>query len=460
MKIPLTPPAHEELLKRITADKAGTEKFSRIMFRGVGPSPAGEYLHWDKMRHLVPPQGLEVEDWWLATKWARIALRRPLPFADKYGRAFSYTMPDVVLDLLHRLDRAVSGRIPGTEQITNPGTRDTYLVSSLIEEAITSSQLEGASTTRKVAKDMLREGRAPRTVSERMIVNNYHAMQFVREHANIEMTRNTIFELHRILVNDTLDDPAMAGRFRRDEDDIHVVDSRDSVVLHTPPASAELGARLKGFCQFANDAETDKFVHPAIRAIILHFMLAYDHPFTDGNGRTARVLFYWSMLKQGYWLTEYLSISRILKAAPAEYSRAYLHTETDDGDVTYFIVHQLKVLLRSIDELHRYLAKKVGEIHDIEGVIRKSPPLRERLNHRQIALLGHALRNPNAQYRIAGHRQSHNVTYDTARTDLLALADVGLLTKSHSGRAFVFVSPADIAERLRKPGKRMPASNA
>jgi Fic family protein len=179
-------------------------------------------------------------------------------------------------------------------------------------------------------------------------------------------------------------------------------------------------------------------------------MLAYDHPFTDGNGRTARALFYWSMLKQGYWLIEYLSISRILKAAPAEYSRAYLHTETDDGDVTYFIVHQLKVILRSIDELHRYLAKKVGEVHEIEGMIHQSPQLRERLNHRQIALLGHALRNPNAQYRIAGHRQSHNVTYDTARTDLLELADLNLLTKSLRGRAFVFVSPANLAERLKK----------
>ncbi|MDA8382579.1 MAG: Fic family protein [Betaproteobacteria bacterium] len=210
---------------------------------------------------------------------------------------------------------------------------------------------------------------------------------------------------------------------------------------------------MKRLCRFANDKNTEPFMHPAIRAIILHFMLGYDHPFTDGNGRTARTLFYWSMLNQGYWLTEYLSISRILKAAPADYARAYLYTETDGGDITYFIVHQLKTIVRAIGDLHEYLARKIDEVHEIEEMIRKSPTLRTRLNHRQIALLGHALRRPNANYRVEGHRKSHDVTYDTARTDLLELAELRLLEKSRVGRAFVFVSPANLSERLGKLNK-------
>lgn len=59
-----------------------------------------------------------------------------------------------------------------------------------------------------------------------------------------------------------------------------------------------------------------------LRAILLHFWLAYDHPFEDGNGRTARSLFYWYMRTQGYWLVEYLLISNILRKAPAQYTRA------------------------------------------------------------------------------------------------------------------------------------------
>jgi Fic family protein len=286
-----------------------------------------------------------------------------------------------------------------------------------------------------------------------MIFNNYRAMQFIREIAEEEMTPGIILELHRILVDQTLDDTSAVGRLRREEDDIHVVDTRDSEVLHTPPEAKELKKRLAILCNFANDRNSEPFMHPAIRAIILHFMLAYDHPFTDGNGRTARALFYWSMLNQKYTMTEYISISRILKSAPSDYARAYLYTETDDGDVTYFIVHQLGVMLRAFDDLTKYLVKKTGEVQEIEGMIRRSPVLRDRLNHRQIALLGHGLRHANAVYRIEGHRQSHNVTYDTARTDLLELAELGLLDKSRVGKAFVFISPANLAERLRKLNK-------
>jgi Fic family protein len=63
-------------------------------------------------------------------------------------------------------------------------------------------------------------------------------------------------------------------------------------------------------------------------------MLGYEHPFEDGNGRTARALFYWSMLNQGFWLTEFLTVSKILRKAPAKYARSFLYTEQDSNDLT------------------------------------------------------------------------------------------------------------------------------
>lgn len=451
MKIPLKPPSFENLVRKIGGPKGGNpQRVFDVLQRGANAMHRGEYIHWDKVRHLTPPDGLSVEEWWLTIKTVRLGLYRSLPFTDAYNHPFRFAMADPVLRLLHQVDRDVGGQIQAPETIVNPQTRDSYLVSSLIEEAITSSQLEGAATTRKVAKEMLREGRKPRTRGEQMIFNNYHAMQFIRTITGEKLTPAIVLELHRILMEDTLDDPKAAGRFRREEDDIHVVDTRDSVVLHTPPRATELEKRMDKLCRFANEMDGDTFIHPVIRSIILHFILGYDHPFVDGNGRTARAVFYWSMLSQRYWLTEYISISRILKGAPGEYARAYLYTETDDNDVTYFIIHQLKVILRAIHDLQTYFVKKSSEVHEIETMIRKSPRLRELLNHRQIALLGHALRHPGAIYRIEGHRQSHKVTYDTARTDLLELAQLELLEKQRTGRAFVFVAPPNLATRLRK----------
>lgn len=416
---------------------------------GIRADPKDQYYHWDKLRYLkTPSHDLTHAEWWLGIKLARKALYRPLLHVDKYGKSFVYAEPDVVRRYLHEIDIHGGGEIKSSAPVANPHTRDTYLINSLIEEAITSSQLEGASTTRKIAKDMLREKRKPRDQSEKMISNNYQAMEFIRDIANEELTTDLILALHKILTAGTLDNPEVEGKLR-ERDDIIVGDPFDSsLILHEPPLAKELAERMETICRFANDNSTTSFLHPVLRAILLHFMLAYDHPFEDGNGRTARALFYWSMLKQDYWTMEFISISRILKKAPAKYKRAYLYTETDDNDVTYFIVHQLEVIVRAIDELYTYLEKKSSELKTVESLIKGATQLQKVLNHRQIALINRALKKPGSIFTIESHKGSHNVTYDTARTDLLKLEDLGLLEKRKSGKAFVFMVPGDLRERL------------
>lgn len=184
-------------------------------------------------------------------------------------------------------------------------------------------------------------------------------------------------------------------------------------------------------------------------------MLGYDHPFVDGNGRTARALFYWSMARSGYWLMEYLSISRLIKKAPAKYARAYLHTETDDNDATYFILHQLEVIEQAIEALHDYLARKMGEQHKAERLLRNAPLLADQLNHRQVALLSHALRHAGHGYTVESHKRSHKITTQTSRTDLLKLAELGLLEQRKRGRAFVFYAPPGLAERVEAASRSL-----
>jgi len=155
---------------------------------------------------------------------------------------------------------------------------------------------------------------------------------------------------------------------------IRIVDPADGEILHTPPAET-LPARVAAMCDFANGGHDGPFIPPAIRAILVHFWLAYDHPFVDGNGRTARALFYWSMLRQGYWLTEFISISRVLNKARAQYARAFLYTETDNNDATYFILHQLRVVRRAIDDVFDYLRRKSKEVRDLESRLERREDL-------------------------------------------------------------------------------------
>ncbi|MGM0577631.1 MAG: Fic family protein [Myxococcota bacterium] len=358
-------------------------------------------------------------------------------------------MTEVAQRLAHEIDRDASGSITLSEEVTNTATRDRYIMNSLIEEAITSSQLEGAATTYEVAKEMLRSSRPPRDDDERMIANNFEAMQYIREHLDEPLSVEAVLTLHGIVAQGTLDEPDAERRVRRPGEVVRVVDP-EGRVLHDPPPAEQLGGRLEAMCDFANAHTPEGFVHPVVRAILLHFWLAFDHPFVDGNGRAARALFYWSMLRQGYWLAEYVSISRIVKGAPAQYGRAFLHTETDDNDATYFVLHHLNVLRRAIDELHVYLRRKMAEVRRVEDWLAAS----EALNHRQFALLSHAVRHPNARYTIRSHQRSHAVSYQTARTDLLELAELEFLQRRRTGRKFVFVPMPNLEERLAKHAGR------
>ena len=315
-----------------------------------------------------------------------------------------------------------------------------------MEEAITSSQLEGAATTREVAKKMLAEGRKPRDRSERMIVNNYMTMRRIMELKDKPLSPDMVLQIHREISAGALDAADGAGRFRRPDENIEISDEIEGTVFHTPPPAAELPARLEVMCDFANGKTPDFFVHPIIRGIILHFWLAYDHPFVDGNGRTARALFYWQMLHSGYWLFEYISISQFLRKAPVQYGTAFLHTETDENDLTYFIIHQAEIIRRALKGLHDYVARKSSETRACLDALQKHPEL----NHRQQVLIAHAVRHPNFAYQIAGHGARHAVTYATARADLLELAKMKFLEHRKVGRAFVFVAPKDLESKLRR----------
>jgi Fic family protein len=411
--------------------------------------PAG-YPHWDKVRHLTPPLDLTAEEWWAAIKMSRVT--RPFPLHATNGQPFVYGLPDDALRLLHFIDQRCAGEVAMDDVVTDDEqARQRYLVSSFMEEAIRSSQLEGAATTRQVAKELLRSGRDPRDRGEQMILNNYRALSFMREEAGDVLTPALVLELQRILTAGTLDDPNGAGRLQHaDEERVVVVDVDTDQALHEPPPAAELPRRLQALCDFANEPEDgERFVHPVVRAVLLHFWLAYDHPFADGNGRTARALFYWYMRTHGYWLVEYLSISRILREAPAQYKRAFLHAETDNGDTTYFLLHQLQVIERAVHEFHGYLQRKIDEIRDVESLIAGDA----RLNRRQLALLSDALRHPDRIYTIGGHATENRVTHETARNDVAALSERGLLERIRRRQGYGFIVPADLEQRLRTLGK-------
>lgn len=427
----VTPPTLDQLLRRL-----GTDGLLRAT--GSVRSPDGtSYLHWDRIRHMEPPEGLSPEEYWLGIKLSRAANARAFGLEDRTGRPFTVGAPDVVLRSLHRVDRECAGRVSMPAPLADSeSARDHYLVNARIEEAIRSSQIEGATTERAVAKEMIRTGRAPLDRSEQMILNNYQGMGFMQGVPAGGLTPGIVIELQRILTEGTLIEPDEAGRLQRpDEIRVSVVDSVDGSPVHDPPPAAQLPERLRRMCAFANAPDdSEPFLHPVVRSILLHLWLAHDHPFAEGNGRTARALFYWSMRVRGFRAAEYLSLSRNLQSAPARYARAFLHAETDECDATYFVVHQLDALDRAIDDWQEYMRRKVEQLAGVPLTAESSGAL----NHRQRALLAHSFRTVGPVYTHESHARSHRVTPETARTDLLKLVEAGYLVVERRGRRSVY----------------------
>jgi Fic family protein len=415
---------------------------------------SADYLHWTKLRLQSPPPYLTTRQWWLTLKLQRQFGRREIPLKDRQGHPFSLGATDRFAETLHRFDRSLAADPSLSGLLQDRDARDHFAVRALMAEAIASSHLEGANLDPEVARELLRSGRRPRNRGEQMTLNNHRALEFIREIRAQPLTLAVLSELHQRLTTGTLARADAAGRLRRNDEPVRLEDLEDRL-LHEPPPAAELPARLKALLAFANARTPGAFLHPVLRAILLHYWLAYDHPFVDGNGPLARVLFYWCLFHHGYDFFEFLSLSAILRDAPAAYGRAFLYVATDDNDLTYFVVHQLDALDRAHRAFHDFARRQAAERREAATLL----PSAASLNHRQLALLAHALHHPSGRrYTLQEHTRSHRLSRQTARNDLTALVRLGLFEETKSGKTLAFFPAPALLEKARQPAAADPHS--
>ena len=177
------------------------------------------------------------------------------------------------------------------------------------------------------------------------------------------------------------------------------------------------------------------FIHPVIKASIIHFLIGFIHPFVDGNGRTARALFYWYMLKKGYWLTEHLSISSVIYKSRAQYAKAYLYTETDSLDLTYFLHYKLRTIRIAYENLQLYLKRKLEEKRAFSRFINI-----DGINERQAQILQWLEDEAGKVVSVKEVETYFSVANQTARTDLQSLVEHGFMeVRSPNKKKKVFV---------------------
>jgi Fic family protein len=439
MKKPVPPPSFEKFIKT----KEGQDLLGNALGSSFEPVIDQQYLPWDKLRHLTAPRGMTHREWWFQIKLARTLRYKKLSLLDAERNPFQFALVDPIMEKLHQIDQQSGGQLKTQKPIRQLDT-DRFHFTNLVEEAASSSLLEGAATTRKEARKLLRTNREPRDPGERMIVNNYSAMKEIRSLSTQDLSQDLILHLHHTLTSGTLEKKRYEGGFRK-SDDITVQDA-EGQILHKPPQTVYLEKGLNLLCDFANSKSSSAFIHPILKAILLHYYLAYLHPFVDGNGRVARALFYWYVAKQDYWLLEYTSISTILRKAPAQYARSFLYTASDDNDVTYFLDFQLTTIARGIESLHDYLLRKQANSRNMQALIKKI--LKTSMNERQTTLLHRAIKDPQFMVTIRDHQTEFGVVYQTARADLLEMVKKGVLESFKAGKKIVFTASKNLPQKL------------
>ena len=409
MHLPRNPPDIDSIL----SDGQKSKDVLSEEIKGYAKDFNRKYLHWSEVRFRETGP-FDPDTVWTRMKLVRMDSSVTLVFGETH---YHYCITDSMMRTLHEFDmRASGGLFPET---VDPHRKVYYSVSSLMEESIASSQIEGAVTTSKRAKEMLRKNIPPKDKSEMMILNNYNAMRFIKEHLEEPLTPDLIKEIHRIVTDRTLDEQ-YRGMFR-DNDDVVVQNSLSGEVYHQPIPRVQIESAIMELCSFINDES--EFLHPVIKGIILHYVIAFIHPFEDGNGRVARTLFYWYELKSGYWLMEYLSLSRYIREHKGKYEDSYIFGESDDNDMTYFILYNLKALMDSVDRFEDYLKRKMDEERTMK--VRLSD---YGLNDRQVRIVTGLINGDTITVRSIENQ--YKVSLNTARSDIKTLIGLNLLTET------------------------------
>jgi Fic family protein len=450
-KIRIPPPFSHQLAQELLLQ---SQDFLSLLEKYGAVDAKGRYLPWHEFQWRVEPTDAKPAAW-MATKIARYAITKRFQLLPaENNQCFGYCVPDSLFAQLHNIDKMTGGGHKISNDIFDSSSDKTqYLVKSLMmEEAITSSQLEGASTTREVAQEMLEKNLTPKDKSQQMILNNYRLMKKAVEIRQSELSIELIIELHEIATYQAIENNAIPGELRNNNE-IVVADWYGENTFH-PPDYRTIQSRLTDLCIFANldhnQSDCNLFIHPVVKAIILHFMIGYIHPFGDGNGRTARAIFYWSVMRSGYWLFEYVSISKLIKEKQGAYAKAFIYTETDDYDLTYFIYNQVEVIAEAIQSLFGYIHQKRQGMADFVKWVNQSA-LAQTLKPKEREILQEAMQKPGREFTAKQVAINYGISENTARSYLNQLVDKDLLLSSQakSGKTLLYLAPANLRTRLK-----------
>ena len=375
------------------------------------------YLPRDEIIHRLPV-AMPIDSFWPKLEDARRHQAIELPLNARNKEPFRFVLNKSIENQCDRI-AAMARR----DFVFDGSVFDTMAEDAVIDEAVYSSLIEGAFTSRKEAARFIHARTEPENKAEQMVRNNYHALTYVLEHLTEPVTEEILINIAEIVTKGASEVEVSGYR----STPFYINDSNG--VIYTPPDADEVPEMMGQLIDFIQNSS----LHPVLKACIAHFYFVYVHPFGDGNGRTARALSYMMLLRSGYDFFRYFSISDIVAKERGKYYHAIKNTEDSDGDMTYFIDFYSDMLARTVQKtedhliLHVYAGQKIRELTS-SG----------KLNERQLKGAKWILESQQSQITVEAWRKKLKISVETARQDLLLLCDQGLLVRTMQGKKAVF----------------------
>jgi len=139
-----------------------------------------------------------------------------------------------------------------------------------------------------------------------------------REASPVTLTHHILLEIHKLTVASLLPEEE-AGHYRSVK--VVIRNTQTQEISFRPPPPTEVSFYVDELFAWLN-SESGLAVHPLLRAGLLHYELVRIHPFTDGNGRTARAMALLLLFLEGYEVKKFFALEEYYDRWPEEYYSA------------------------------------------------------------------------------------------------------------------------------------------
>ena len=292
------------------------------------------------------------------------------------------------------------------------------------DEILSTFRIEQINTTRDSVRRVL-AGHSPRNEDEHRVYGMKRGLEFIADPSHT-ITEGNLYRLYQMTIGEFLpeEDQLLPGnRYRHDA--VYVVGAK---VEHTGLPYSKLPEYMAALIKFAQeDSETNAL----LKAAILHFYLAYLHPYFDGNGRMARLLHLWYLVQQGYSSALFVPLSRYVEESRNRYYNAFSLVERNQEisgivDLTPFLTYFIEQVYRPLGE------NKMGG-HAMDSF--KEALAQEKITEKEAALWQFVLScYGNEEFSTKQlEKDFGNAAYATIRGFVLKFESLGMLTSTRYG---------------------------